>query len=85
MKPSFTVGVSVPLAKDGSTPREIDAFLNSLRNDPVLQHNFASAELTGISQGGSSVKGQRAATFNIICLPKDRAGGGSAPAKKGAK
>jgi hypothetical protein len=83
-KQSFAIGATVPLAGDGSTPREIDAFLNSLRNDPVLQRDFASAELTGIKQAASLDKGRRAATFGIVCLPKAKAAAGPT-AKKGAK
>ncbi len=87
-KSAFNIGVTIPLAADGSTPREIDAFLNSLRSDPVLQRDFASAELTGISQGAGAAKNTRVATFGIVCLPKGAAPAAAAspsPKKKGAK
>jgi hypothetical protein len=84
-KQSFAVGVRVPLAGNGSAPREIDTFLAALRNDPVLQHDFGSAELTGIKQAGSQDKRQAAAAaFGVICLPKGKADGSPA-AKKEAK
>jgi hypothetical protein len=87
-KPAFNIGVTIPLAADGSTPREIDAFLNSLRSDPVLQRDFASAELTGISQSAGTAKSGSVATFGIVCMPKGTASApaaGPAPKKKGAK
>ena len=39
-----------PISPDGSTPREIDAFLESLRNHPLLQRDFPLVELADIKR-----------------------------------
>ena len=47
---SFVLRVRLPLNKDGSTSREIDRFLASLRTDPLLHRDFTLVELADIRQ-----------------------------------
>lgn len=70
-KQHFAVRARAPLADDGSTPRNIDAFLTALRNDPIIQRDFSSAELTGIKQSASLNNSERSAAFGIVCKPKN--------------
>ena len=45
---SLVLSASIPMAPDGSMPREIDALLGILRNDPLLQRDFPKIDLAGI-------------------------------------
>lgn len=72
----------VPLAADGSTPREIDSLINELRNDPVLGADFGSIQLANIRRVQAKGSDRSLANFTITCLP---AGKGEAKAKKGGK
>ncbi len=47
----FTLRLLAPSKQDGSIPREIDAFLKSLRNHPLWVRDFLSIELTDIKRG----------------------------------
>ena len=58
-----------PLAQDGVTPRDIDAFLNALRNHPLFRRDFGSAELTEITRSQGSRSAAAGATFTIVCVP----------------
>ncbi|MCD4726849.1 MAG: hypothetical protein K8R46_04260, partial [Pirellulales bacterium] len=49
-KKSLLVHAVVPQAADGSTPREIDEYLEELRNNPLLQRDFGSVQLTDIKR-----------------------------------
>jgi len=71
---SFMLRATAPCAEDGATPREIDTFLNSLRNHPLLKHDFPSIELADIRQSQSRIKGVSEVAFTVICLPKSTKG-----------
>ncbi|MEN6449785.1 MAG: hypothetical protein ABFC96_04760 [Thermoguttaceae bacterium] len=82
----LTLAANAPMSADGSAPREIDTFLNSLRNDPVILADFASAELTGIKPGRAVQSGGGArASFGIVGVPKRKGAAKAAPAAKGKK
>jgi hypothetical protein len=64
-------------AGDNVIPHEIDEFLNALRNDKLLKHDFASVELADIKRAeGLTGRGQPEATFTVVCSPKASGGGG---------
>ena len=67
---AFSLRATAPLAQDGVTPRDIDAFLSALRNHPLFRRDFASAELTGIKRSQGSRTVTAGATFTIVCVPK---------------
>ncbi|MBU4398787.1 MAG: hypothetical protein KKE86_05555, partial [Planctomycetes bacterium] len=69
-KKSLLVRAVVPQTADGSTPREIDEFLEELRNDPLLQRDFGSVELTDIKRSLSRDRKSTVAAFTVVCLPK---------------
>ncbi|MCE5268191.1 MAG: hypothetical protein LLG00_09935 [Planctomycetaceae bacterium] len=81
---AMTLAATAPMGPDGAAPREIDAFLNSLRHDPVVQRDFASAELTGIKPGASQSKMPRA-SFGIVGIPKPAGAPAAAPPAKKVK
>jgi hypothetical protein len=69
-KKAFALRATVPPAKDGSTPREIDTFLNALRNHPLFRRDFGSPELTDITRSQAFGKtGPAGASFTIVCVP----------------
>lgn len=69
-KKSFLVHAVVPQAADGSTPREIDEYLEELRNNPLLQRDFGSVQLTDIKRSMSRDRRSTVAAFTVVCLPK---------------
>jgi hypothetical protein len=80
-KKAFSLRATAPPSQDGVTPREIDTFLNALRNHPLFKRDFGSAELTDITRSQTFGKGGPAgATFTIICVPSAP---GPAPNPKG--
>ena len=73
---SLKLQATATVSEDGAIPREIDAFLSTLRNDPLLKRDFSSVECPGISQSQSHGKNQGPQTsFTIICLPGAKGGG----------
>ena len=52
-KRCLVLSASVPIAPNGSMPREIDALLSILRNDPLLKRDFPRIELAGIRRSKS--------------------------------
>ena len=54
-KRAFSLRARAPLAQDGVTPRDIDAFLGALRNHPALQARFR----VGRTRGDHAIPGLR--------------------------
>ena len=69
-KRSLVLRATAPIMPDGSTPREINAFLESLRNHPLLQRDFPIVELADIKRYQLHSAAQPMANFDILCLPK---------------
>jgi hypothetical protein len=81
---SFVLRVKLPMNQDGSTSREIDRFLASLRTDPVLHRDFTSVELGDIKQGGGRRGGAAETSFAILCSSHGGKGPATAPARNDA-
>jgi hypothetical protein len=73
-KKSLVIRAAAPIAQDGSTPKEIDRFLTSLRGHPLLKRDFPEVELAEIKWFQPNVTAPPSALFMIVCLP----GAGSA-------
>jgi hypothetical protein len=71
-KPSFILRASTPLGSDGAVPPEIDAFLSSLKRNPLLRRDFPNIELTDIKSTRVAEISKSKATFTIVCLPKSQ-------------
>ncbi len=88
-KRSLILRATAPIMPDGSTPREIDAFLESLRNHPLLKRDFPIVELADIKRYQIFSAAQPMANFSVVCLPKPAAAPGPSPdddaAGKGSK
>jgi hypothetical protein len=70
LKKSLTFQAAAAVLEDGVIPREIDAFLSTLRDDPLLKREFSSVECPGISPSQSRGKNQAPqASFSIVCVP----------------
>ncbi len=82
-KKAFTLRVVSPSKQDGSIPRELDAFLKSLRNHPLWMRDFTSIDVTDIKR--AQVHGSKlpSVSFTIVCSPKN-ATGSSGPPPSGA-
>jgi hypothetical protein len=82
---SLALKLSAPLKKAGAMPKEIDAFLRTLRDDPLLKRDFPEIEL-GDLRWAPGTNGQSTATFNVTCQPKAKPAPAKAqPAAKPAK
>jgi hypothetical protein len=77
-KRCLVLSASVPIAANGSMPREIDALLTVLRNDPLLQRDFPRIDLGGIRRS-QSYGSQSTAELTVVCQPG--AGGPNSKAK----
>ena len=81
----FTLRLLAPSKEDGSIPREIDAFLKSLRNHPLWVRDFLSVEITDIKRAQAKGTTTPMIGFTILCSPKNAlASGGPAPAARAA-
>ena len=69
-KKSFILRASASLGPDGAVPPEIDAFLISLKRNPLLQRDFPNIELTDIKSTRTADISLSRAAFSIVCLPK---------------
>lgn len=69
-KRSLMLHGAAAIGEDGSMPREIDLFLDTLRAHPLLKREFPLVELAALKQ--SKRVGQKTATalFTVMCLPK---------------
>jgi hypothetical protein len=64
--------LSSPIPRTGAMPREIDAFLRMLREDPILKQSFPNVELAELRRNQLAV-GDPTAVFTVICLPTGKA------------
>ena len=67
-KRSFLLQASAPLSPAGGMPREIDVFLDALRNLPLLKRDFPNVELADIKRYRLAGFAPTA-NFTVICLP----------------
>jgi hypothetical protein len=82
-KKSFVVRAAAPIARDGSTPKEIDRFLISLRGHPLLKRDFPLVELADIKWFQPNITAQPNALFTVVCLPKSEKGPSKSSEGKG--
>ncbi len=75
-KKSFMIMATAPVDADGSTPKDIDRFLDALRNHPLLQKDFPIVEVTEIKTAEATRGEPPQAYFTVICLPKGAKRGG---------
>jgi hypothetical protein len=66
---SLVMRAITPVLAGGAMPREIDAFLQSLRNDPLLRRDFPLVELADIKRTQDFRTLQWLANFTVVCLP----------------
>ncbi len=69
-KKSLILHVAASIPQDGSMPREIDRFLNTLREHPMLKHDFPVVELAGLKQAQRTGDDNPVAFFTVVCVPK---------------
>lgn len=69
-KKSFVVRAAAALPPDGSMPRELDRFLDSLREHPLLKKDFPMVELGGLQHFRTASRSEPLAFFTVVCLPK---------------
>lgn len=75
---SFVIKAAVSIPPDGLIPREIDRFLNTLREHPLLKQDFPVVELAEFKQVQPKLKAPPIAMLTVICLP-------NSPKKKASK
>lgn len=69
-KKSFLIHIAAPVAKDGSMPKDIDHFLGSLREHPLLKKDFPIVELVDLKWHQPFQGAKPIAYCSVICLPK---------------
>ena len=69
-KKSFVVRAAAALPADGSMPRELDRFLDALREHPQLKKDFPVVELGGLQHFRTASGSEPQAFFTVVCLPK---------------
>ena len=94
-KKSFDLHVTAPIDSKDSMPREIDNFVNALRNHPLLKNDFPEVLLADIKRFQAFSGAQPMANFSLKCMPGSKApaadhgsmvpAAGAAVVKKGAK
>jgi hypothetical protein len=67
-KHSLVLNLRAPIPETGTMPREIDAFLRSLRDDPLLKREFPEIELADLRRANGSGKSS-SASFSVVCKP----------------
>ena len=67
-KHQMTVGLNSPIPKTGAMPREIDGFLRTLRDDPLVRKEFPNVELADLRWTQASGK-PPTASFNVVFSP----------------
>lgn len=73
-KKSFLLRATAPISKNGSTPKEVDRFMASLRGHPLLQRDFPVVELADLKWFQPNKGAPADALFTIVCLPKSSKG-----------
>ncbi len=81
-KKTFTMRIGVPIASDGAVPKEVDGFLDALRDHALLKRDFPLVELADIKWFQPFIGAQPTAFFTVVCLPKTTAPGEAAPGGK---
>ena len=69
-KKSFVMRIGAPIARDGTAPKEIDDFLDSLRGHALLKRDFPLVDLADIKWFQPNAGAQATALFTVVCLPK---------------
>lgn len=77
-KKQLVVQFNTPLNDDGRIPRHIDAFLSTLREEPLVLRHFPDVNVSGL-QTGTAGKDRKVALYSVVFLPKARAGAAKAP------
>ena len=70
LKKSFILRLSAPMSTDGKMPKEIDDFMNSLREHPLLKKDFPTVELREVVRFQPFANSAPTASFTVICMPK---------------
>ncbi len=65
----LVVSFETPLDEDGSLPKKIDIFLNSLRGEPSLKRHFPLIEVTGLRANPARQGMEPSASYSVVCLP----------------
>lgn len=73
-KKSFILRFAAPIRQDGSMPEEIDDFLESLRDHPLLKRDFPIVELADLKWFQPFNGSKPVAYFTVVCLPKTNKG-----------
>ncbi len=85
-KKSFILRAAVPMAQNGLMPQEIDGFMGTLREHPLLKRDFHVVELADIKSTEASAGMKSMASFTVLCLPKvEKPGSSGKGEKKGKK
>lgn len=69
-KKSLVLRGAASIPQDGSMPHEIDRFLDTLREHPLLKRDFPMVELADLKQSRHASDGTAVALFTVMCLPK---------------
>ncbi|MDG3007711.1 hypothetical protein [Paludisphaera mucosa] len=67
-KRSLTLRLNAPIPRTGAMPQEIDAFLQILRDDPLLKRDFPKIELGDLRWRQNGVN-PATADFSVACHP----------------
>ncbi len=75
----LVVSFETPLDEDGSLPKKIDIFLNSLRGEPSLKRHFPLIEVTGLRANPARQGMEPSASYSVVCLPNPGKTASAAP------
>lgn len=70
VKKSLLLRVGAPIKQDGAMPVEIDDFLKSLREHPLLKKDFPIIELVDLKWYQPFSGAEPLAIFTVMCMPK---------------
>ncbi len=85
-KNTFTMRIGAPITSEGAVPKEVDEFLDALRDNESLKRDFPLVELADIKWFQPFIGAQPTAFFTVVCLPKPtNAGAPAMPAEKSTK
>jgi hypothetical protein len=73
-KKSLVLHCAASIPQDGSMPQEIDRFLDTLRENPLLKRDFPVVELAGLKQSRRTGDDTAVAFFTVVCVPKSGKG-----------
>ncbi len=73
-KKSLVLRGAVSIPRSGLMPREIDRFLDTLREHPMLKRDFPVVELADLKQSQHVGDVSPIAFFTVVCLPKTAKG-----------